>query len=100
MHMAPRAAAWVAWAAWTCNTGPKRGAQADESPAKRPIAVKKAGFVPAFFCPSEMRVRRHSKIRYNLANDRYPGTLDHWLSRTDTRTQVLAEPDRFLREHL
>ncbi|MEA3160801.1 MAG: hypothetical protein QOD95_2349 [Gammaproteobacteria bacterium] len=21
MHMAPRAAAWVAWAVWTCNTG-------------------------------------------------------------------------------
>jgi hypothetical protein len=20
MHMAPRAAAWVAWAVWTCNT--------------------------------------------------------------------------------
>jgi hypothetical protein len=23
MHMAPRAAAWVAWAVWTCNTGRK-----------------------------------------------------------------------------
>ena len=31
--------------------------------------------MPAFFCPSEMRVRRHSKIWYHLANNRYPGTL-------------------------
>jgi hypothetical protein len=23
MHMAPRAAAWVAWVVWTCNTGRK-----------------------------------------------------------------------------
>jgi hypothetical protein len=25
MHMAPRAAAWVAWAVWTCSTGRKAG---------------------------------------------------------------------------
>ena len=25
MHMAPRAAAWVAWVVWTCNTGCKAG---------------------------------------------------------------------------
>jgi hypothetical protein len=25
MHMAPRAAAWVAWVVWTCNTGRKAG---------------------------------------------------------------------------
>ena len=25
MHMAPRAAAWVAWVVWTCNTGQKAG---------------------------------------------------------------------------
>jgi hypothetical protein len=37
MHMAPRAAAWVAWAVWTCNTG-------------RPVSVlKRAGFGPLFF---------------------------------------------------
>src|ERR1700678_421975 len=30
MHMAPRAAAWVAWAVWTCNT-PQQGIRSKES---------------------------------------------------------------------
>jgi hypothetical protein len=30
MHMAPRAAAWVAWAVWTCNT-PQQGIWSKES---------------------------------------------------------------------
>jgi hypothetical protein len=30
MHMAPRAAAWVAWAVWTCNT-PHQGIRSKES---------------------------------------------------------------------
>ena len=30
MHMAPRAAAWVAWAVWTCNT-PNKGIRSKES---------------------------------------------------------------------
>ena len=34
MHMAPRAAAWVAWAEWTCNT------------PQRVFGQKRAGFEP------------------------------------------------------
>ena len=30
MHMAPRVAAWVAWAVWTCNT-PQQGIRSKES---------------------------------------------------------------------
>jgi hypothetical protein len=30
MHMAHRAAAWVAWAVWTCNT-PQQGIRSKES---------------------------------------------------------------------
>jgi hypothetical protein len=37
MHMAPRAAAWVAWAEWTCNT------------PQRVFGQKRAGFEPALF---------------------------------------------------
>ena len=37
MHMAPRAAAWVAWAVWTCNT------------PHRVRSQKRAGFGPLFF---------------------------------------------------
>jgi len=45
MHMAPRAAAWVAWAVWTCNT-PHCGAHLQWSGDSR----KRAGFGPLFFC--------------------------------------------------
>jgi hypothetical protein len=41
MHMAPRAAAWVAWAVWTCNTPQKVFGQ------------KRAGFGPLFFLSLE-----------------------------------------------
>jgi hypothetical protein len=37
MHMAARAAAWVAWAEWTCNT------------PQRVFGQKRAGFGPLFF---------------------------------------------------
>src|ERR1700722_21032591 len=37
MHMAPRAAAWVAWAVWTCNT------------LQQGIWSKKSGLRPALF---------------------------------------------------
>ena len=36
MHMAPRAAAWVAWVEWTCNT-PHR------------VTVEKSGLLARFF---------------------------------------------------
>jgi hypothetical protein len=36
MHMAPRAAAWVAWAVWTCNT-PHR------------VTVEESGLLARFF---------------------------------------------------
>ena len=37
MHMAPQAAAWVAWAVWTCNT------------PHRVRSRERAGFGPLFF---------------------------------------------------
>ena len=37
MRMAPRAAAWVAWAVWTCNT------------LQPGMQSKRAGFGPLFF---------------------------------------------------
>jgi hypothetical protein len=43
MHMAPRAAAWVAWAAWTCNIRHcRRNLQV-------PLLSKGAGFGPLPF---------------------------------------------------
>jgi hypothetical protein len=56
MRMAPRAAAWVAWAVWTCNT-PQPGMQS-----------KRAGFGPLFFC-----------LHYGnggMRNERYAGELE------------------------
>src|SRR5580698_6604043 len=44
MHMAPRAAAWVAWAVWTCNST-RRGFRA----AAAGYGQKRAGFGPLFF---------------------------------------------------
>jgi hypothetical protein len=37
MHMAPRAAAWVAWVVWTCNTGRKAGDSQKESGLRSPL---------------------------------------------------------------
>jgi hypothetical protein len=48
MHMAPRAAAWVAWVVWTCNTGRKAG-----------DSQKRAGFGPLFFLPEISAQREH-----------------------------------------
>jgi hypothetical protein len=43
MHMAARAAAWVAWAVWTCNT------------LKQGIRSKESGLRSAlFFCPRNL----------------------------------------------
>jgi hypothetical protein len=44
MHMAPRAAAWVAWAAWTCNSN-RRGRWA----VVAGFSQERAGFGPLFF---------------------------------------------------
>src|ERR1700722_15839056 len=44
MHMARRAAAWVAWAAWICNC-----AAADRVSAAADCSQKRAGFGPLFF---------------------------------------------------
>jgi dipeptidyl aminopeptidase/acylaminoacyl peptidase len=48
---------------------------------------------------SEKMARALKAAGKSVAVATLPGE-DHWLSRTDTRTQVLAELDRFLREHL
>jgi hypothetical protein len=45
MHMAPRAAAWVAWVEWTCNTGrgrppPKAGDVEKERASARSFFVR------------------------------------------------------------
>jgi hypothetical protein len=48
MHMAPRAAAWVAWVEWTCNTGRKAG-----------DSQKRAGYeVRSFFCAGYFNATR------------------------------------------
>jgi hypothetical protein len=50
MHMAPQAAAWVAWAVWTCNTYTRRF-----------TVIKRAGFGPLFFCA--LKAGAHSLLR-------------------------------------
>src|SRR5579859_2152856 len=40
MHMAPRAAAWVAWAVWTCNT------------PQRVFGLRERASSPLSFCPA------------------------------------------------
>jgi hypothetical protein len=42
MHMAPRAAAWVAWAAWTCKVWVRR-----LEPSRKDFDVEKSGLRPA-----------------------------------------------------
>jgi hypothetical protein len=44
MHMARRAAAWVAWAAWTCNIAPLQA-----TPAIAGNGLKESGLRPALF---------------------------------------------------
>jgi hypothetical protein len=60
MRMAPRAAAWVAWAVWTCNT-PQPGMQS-----------KRAGFGPLFFFVSVKEYYGNGGVR----NERYTGELE------------------------
>jgi hypothetical protein len=55
MHMAPRVAAWVAWAAWTCKT--RSRAQALEAGI-----VEKSGLRPAFFM-ARPAGRTHSGVK-------------------------------------
>jgi hypothetical protein len=50
MHTAPRAAAWVAWAAWTCNYLPGRS-RGGQWPDMTDYGQKRAGFGPLFFLP-------------------------------------------------
>ena len=54
MHMAPRAAAWVAWAVWTCNT-PQQG-----------IRSKESGLRSALFLRAEF-ARGRGKITHGFA---------------------------------
>jgi hypothetical protein len=44
MHMAPRAAAWVAWAVWTCNT-PSKGMRSKESGLRSALFFVRPEFV-------------------------------------------------------
>jgi hypothetical protein len=53
MHMAPRAAAWVAWAVWTCNT-PQQGMRSKES-----------GLRSALFFAQSRLTTGHWKIQYH-----------------------------------
>src|ERR1700678_1604310 len=54
MHMAPRAAAWVAWAVWTCNSN-RRGRRA----AVAGFSRERAGFGPLFFLVVRPAGRTH-----------------------------------------
>ncbi len=44
MHMVRRVAAWVAWAAWTCNIAPLQA-----TPAIAGNGLKESGLRPALF---------------------------------------------------
>src|SRR5208283_4332065 len=75
MHMAPRAAAWVAWAAWTCSSGQRLRTQADDYRGVLSCSRRKRASGPLFLCLSEMRLRRKVYARRDLAGDRITGTL-------------------------
>jgi hypothetical protein len=57
MHMAPRAAAWVAWAVWTCNT---RFAGAS---LRSGYCLEESGLRPALFLGRLRWGRTHSEVR-------------------------------------
>jgi hypothetical protein len=52
MHMAPRAAAWVAWAVWICKTY-----------SRRFTVDTRAGFGPLFFLVVHPAGRTHLEVK-------------------------------------
>jgi hypothetical protein len=58
MRMAPRAAAWVAWAVWTCNT-----THCGRGPAMTGYGQKRAGFGPLFFLVVRPAGRTHLEVK-------------------------------------